>query len=49
MNKRVTIVLDDNTFKKLKMLQAKLIKDTTDSVSFSKTINYILSKNIKKI
>ena len=48
MNKRVTITLDDDLFKKIKILQAKLIKETTDSVSFSKTVNHILSKNIKK-
>ena len=47
MGKRITIVLDDNIAKKLRELQAKQIKETSGSVSFSAVINEVLSKNIK--
>ncbi|MCJ8306170.1 MAG: hypothetical protein HRU07_03870 [Nitrosopumilus sp.] len=44
MVKRVTIVLADDLSKKLRILQAKQIKDSEKSVSFSKVINEILRK-----
>lgn len=47
MSKRVTIILDDDNFKKLREKQAKLIKEHVKSVSFSKVINDVLRKNIK--
>jgi len=48
MGKRITVVLDDDIIKKLHDLQAKLIKDTTNSVSFSSVINETIRKNLKK-
>jgi hypothetical protein len=47
MGKRITIVLDDDLVKKLREKQAKLIKETTKSVSFSSVINETLRKGIK--
>ncbi len=47
MGKRVTVVLDDNIIKKLREKQAKLIKESTKSVSFSSVINQILRRTIK--
>ncbi len=47
MGKRVTIVLDDDLVKKLHEKQAKLIKETTKSVSFSSVINQTIRKSIK--
>jgi hypothetical protein len=47
MGKRVTVVLDDNLVKKLREKQAKLIKETTKSVSFSSVVNMTLRKGIK--
>jgi len=47
MAKRVTIMLDDDLDKKLRMLQAKLIQSTNGSVSFSEIINETLRKNLK--
>jgi hypothetical protein len=47
MGKRITIVLDDDLVKKLCEKQAKLIKETTKSVSFSSVINETLRKGIK--
>jgi predicted CopG family antitoxin len=47
MAKRVTIMLDDDLSKKLHDLQARLIKDSNESVSFSAVINNLLRKNMK--
>lgn len=47
MAKRITLVLDDDLIKKLREKQAKLIKETTKSVSFSSVINQILHKHTK--
>ena len=47
MAKRITIVLDDDIDKKLRLLQAKAIQSTNSSVSFSKIMNKVLAKGIK--
>ena len=47
MGKRITIVLDDDLVKKLHEKQAKLIKESTKSVSFSRVVNDTLRKGIK--
>jgi len=47
MGERITIVLDDNIIKKLREKQAKLIKESTKSVSFSSVVNETLRKGIK--
>jgi len=47
MAKRITIVLDDDIDKKLRLLQAKAIQNTNSSVSFSKIMNEVLAKGIK--
>ena len=47
MSKKVTIVLDDDLVKKLREKQAKLIKESTKSVSFSKVLNDVLRENLK--
>ena len=44
MSKRITVVLDDNVLKKLRILQAKKIKKSNKSVSFSSMINDVLSE-----
>ena len=48
MGKRVTIVLDDDLAKKLHEIQAKLIKETTTSVSFSRVLNDTVRASLKK-
>lgn len=48
MAKRVTIIIDDDLDRKLREIQAKKIQITTSSVSYSKVINEILRKSIKK-
>jgi len=46
MAKRVTIMLDEDLDKKLRMIQAKLIQSTNMSVSFSEVINETLRKKV---
>ena len=48
MSKRVTIMIDNDLDKKIRMIQAKKIKDTNKIVSFSEIINETLRKNLKK-
>ena len=45
--KRITIMLDDDLVKKLHEIQAKQIKQSTKSVSFSRVLNEVLRKNLK--
>ena len=47
MGKRITIVLDDDLVKKLREKQAKQIKESVKSVSFSRVLNMTLRKCIK--
>ena len=47
MAKRVTIMLDDDLAKKLHEIQAKKIKESTKSVSFSAVLNEAVRKKIK--
>ena len=47
MSKRVTIVLDDDLVKKLRIIQAKNITKSKKSVSFSSIVNDELRKAIK--
>ncbi len=47
MSKRVTIMVDDDVDKKLRIIQAKEISKTQSSVSFSRVINEMLRKNLK--
>lgn len=47
MTKRVTIMIDDDNDKKIRLRQAKLITSTQSSYSFSKVINEILRKSLK--
>jgi len=48
MVKRVTIMLDDDLDKKLRLIQAKEIQSTTSSVSFSAVLNNTLRTSLKK-
>ena len=47
MSKRITIVLEDDLYKKLRQKQAKLILETTGSVSLSQIFNEMLRKSLK--
>ena len=48
MAKRVTVMIDEDLDKKLRQLQAKMIQETSSSVSYSNVINHILHKSLKK-
>ena len=47
MGKRITIVLDDDLVKKLRVIQAKKLTKAENSVSFSSVINQELRKIVK--
>ncbi len=47
MANRITIMLDEDLIKKLHDLQAKEIKKSEKSVSFSKVLNQTLRKELK--
>lgn len=48
MAKRVTIMLEDDLDKKLRLIQAKQIQETSSSVSFSVVLNETLRQGLKK-
>jgi hypothetical protein len=47
MSVRLTIMLNSDIAKKLRTLQAKKIKESTSTVSFSRIINEVLEKGLK--
>jgi len=47
MSERITIMLNSDIAKKLRTLQAKKIKESSSTVSFSGIINDVLEKGIK--
>lgn len=48
MTKRVTIMIDDDNDKKLRDLQSKRIREEQCSVSYSRVLNDILSRSLKR-
>ena len=44
--KRITIMLDEDLDKKIRLKQAKLIQKTNGSISFSRVVNETLRKCI---
>ncbi len=49
MSKRVTIVLNEDLLKKLRIIQSKKIAKSTEHFSFSRVINDELRKAIKEV
>ncbi len=47
MAKRITIMIDDDIDKKLRLIQAKQISKTNSSVSYSSVINEVLRRQLK--
>ena len=47
MAKRITIMIDDDIDKKLRLIQAKQISKTSSSVSYSSVINEVLQRQLK--
>ena len=48
MGIRITVVLDEDNVEKLRNIQAKMIKNSTKSISFSYVINRVAEEGIKK-
>ena len=48
MAERITIMLDEDLVKRIREKQAKMIRESTKSVSFSKVINEVLQQGLKK-
>lgn len=48
MAQRITVVLQDDIVKKLRLKQAKMIQESSKNISFSHVINAELSKSLKK-
>lgn len=46
MTKRITIMIDEDNDRKLRMLQAKMIQHNQESVSFSRVMNDTLRKGL---
>ena len=46
---RVTIMLDEDLAKKLRLLQAKRLKGSSKSISFSKVLNEVVRKGLWSI
>jgi len=47
MAKRITIMIEDDLDRKLRVIQAKTIQSTSSSVSYSKIVNETLRKQLK--
>jgi len=47
MGRRVTIMIDDDLDKKIRLRQAKMIQQNQTTYSFSKTVNETLRKSLK--
>ncbi len=47
MAKRITIMLEDDLLKKIHEIQAKQIKQSKKSVSFSRVLNEVARKGLK--
>ena len=48
MGIRVTLVLNEVNLEKLRGIQAKMIKSSTKSISFSSVVNQVLVEGLKK-
>ena len=48
MNRRVTVMIDDDLNKRIRSLQAKMIQKENKSISFSHVVNLLLQDAMKK-
>ena len=49
MSRRITIMLDLDLEKKLRAHQAKLIKNSTKAISFSRVLNQAVAEGLKRL
>jgi len=47
MGKRITIIIDEDVNKKIRLLQAKLIQNSKQAISFSRVINDVCRDGLK--
>jgi len=47
MARRVTVMINDNLDKKIRLLQAKMIQKENKSISYSFVVNSILKNSLK--
>ncbi len=48
MGRKITIVLDEELEKKLRLIQSKFVKNSIKSISFSHVLNMVLEEGLKK-
>ena len=48
MGNRITVVLNASNIEKLRNIQAKMIRTSTKSISFSHVLNLVVSEGLKK-
>ena len=48
MGDRITVVLNTGNIEKLRNIQAKMIRTSTKSISFSHVLNLVVSEGLKK-
>ncbi|HSG84334.1 MAG: hypothetical protein ACE5Q4_03735 [Nitrosopumilus sp.] len=48
MGDRITVVLESQNAERLRNIQAKMIRTSTKSVSFSHVLNLVLNEGLKK-
>ncbi|MFQ5781530.1 MAG: hypothetical protein ACE5GR_00575 [Nitrosopumilus sp.] len=48
MGERITVVLEPVNVEKLRSIQAKMIKSSTRSISFSHVLNLVVSEGLRK-
>jgi len=44
---RITVILEPNNVEKLRSIQAKMIRDSPKSISFSYVLNLVVSEGLK--
>jgi hypothetical protein len=48
MSKRITIMIDDDLDKKIRLMQSRMIQKENKSVSYSHVLNLVLQDALKK-
>jgi len=48
MGARITVVMNSSNVEKLRNIQAKMIRTSTKSISFSHVLNLVVSEGLKK-
>ncbi len=47
MSERITVMLDDDLARRLRLMQAKQLKETNRNVSFSQVLNNVVKEGLK--